>query len=252
MAAAADLDGRVEPYVLAGKIPVRSAAVLERALRLPPEATQARDWVDLATRLPTERFRDEVSAAAGRVAPSPPSMWKMWMPEDDGRDIRRARRWAMRNECSVLTVAQALGVIARFYLAKHDVRWRRAVRRRLKRGPRTQAAAPTRRVPAEVKREVFERDQDLCQVGLCPDDAFLDLGHLYQPHCEGGPATVENLALQCHTHNDMQHVGTIRVVRHETGPIFLDRHGFVVERERRPDEPRRTLERYLSDLRCGP
>jgi hypothetical protein len=273
MASAADQDARVEPYVLAGKIPLRSASALDRALRFealrkqmhetipaspdmprwpdaPPEAP-ARDWVDLATRLPSERFRDEVVAAVHQALPVPPTRITVWATEEDARLFRRARRLAMRIRRCYLTEGQALGVISKEFVERHDRRYRKVMRRRLRRGPSTRAGARTRYVPADVRREVVTRDQDTCRVGLCPNEAFLDLGHLYVPHAYGGPATVENLIRECHTHNDMQHHGWIEAVRIGDEPVFIDRHGYVVERERRPDEPRRMLGAYVRDLQ-GP
>jgi hypothetical protein len=142
-------------------------------------------------------------------------------------------------------------VISRFYVQKKDRRFRRVMRRRMRRGlpgPTNRAALRSRRVPDDVKREIAIRDQDLCQVGICPDDVFLDDGHVHVPFSEGGSQTAGNLGRQCHRHNDLQFRGDIRVVRHGTRPIYVDRQGYVLERERRPDEPRRRLEEFLASL----
>lgn len=257
--AAAECDERVARYLVAGRLSLRAAANLDRALRLPPDPeAPARDWVELAVRTTSAAFREEVSAAAARAAqPLPPTRLVIWASDDTRRVFRRARRVAMRSTRRVLTDGEALGEISRFYLERRDRRWQlaRTLRRRapaLRAGGGTRAGLPTRRVSAYVEREVVARDRDTCVVGLCPNEAFLDLGHLYVAHAEGGEASVGNLGVQCHGHNLMQQEGLITVVRHASGPIVLDRHGFVVERERRPDEPRRTLAEMLEQLddRC--
>jgi hypothetical protein len=68
---------------------------------------------------------------------------------------------------------------------------------------------PTRsdRVPAAVKRAVWERDQGKCQWpmeggGVCGSTVRLEIDHIV-PLARGGLSTVENCRLGCRFHNDL-------------------------------------------------
>ena len=66
----------------------------------------------------------------------------------------------------------------------------------------------TNRVPAHVRRAVFERDGSRCQVplasgGICGSTYRIQLGHL-TPRARGGPPTEENLRCECAVHNQRQ------------------------------------------------
>jgi hypothetical protein len=66
------------------------------------------------------------------------------------------------------------------------------------------AAANTRRVPANVRRLVWERDAGRCAFvgsqGRCTETAFLELHHVV-PYAAGGVTSVDNLSLRCRAHN---------------------------------------------------
>jgi hypothetical protein len=69
---------------------------------------------------------------------------------------------------------------------------------------------PTRseRVPAAVKRAVWERDQGKCQWpveggGVCGSTVRLEIEHI-EPLARGGLSTVENCRLACRFHNDLR------------------------------------------------
>jgi hypothetical protein len=73
---------------------------------------------------------------------------------------------------------------------------------------KTPPPSTTDRVPAHVRRTVFERDGGLCQVpltsgGVCGSTYRVQLGHL-TPRARGGPPTVENLRCECEVHNQRQ------------------------------------------------
>lgn len=66
-------------------------------------------------------------------------------------------------------------------------------------------AADSRRVPAEIRREVWKRDQGMCAfVGRggrrCRSRAFLEFHHV-MPYAVGGGAGVSNIQLRCRAHN---------------------------------------------------
>ena len=63
----------------------------------------------------------------------------------------------------------------------------------------------SRYVPARVRRRVWERDGGQCAFvdsdgRRCPERRWLKIEHI-QPHALGGPPTLENLELLCHSHN---------------------------------------------------
>jgi hypothetical protein len=73
--------------------------------------------------------------------------------------------------------------------------------------PRSSAgtAVGSRHIPAEVRREVWQRDGGRCAfVGTsgrrCPERAFLEFHHV-RPYAAGGEATVKNIQLRCRSHN---------------------------------------------------
>jgi hypothetical protein len=73
--------------------------------------------------------------------------------------------------------------------------------------PRTAGTAgpASRTVPAAVRRAVWLRDRARCAFVAvsgrrCNARAFLEFHHV-QPYAVGGPATVENISLRCHAHN---------------------------------------------------
>ena len=70
------------------------------------------------------------------------------------------------------------------------------------------SALDSRAIPADVRRAVWERDGGRCAfVGRtghrCEERAFLEYRHL-TPWVVGGVATVENVALRCHAHNQYE------------------------------------------------
>ncbi|MEM1416383.1 MAG: hypothetical protein AAGH15_15850 [Myxococcota bacterium] len=71
----------------------------------------------------------------------------------------------------------------------------------------TPRASPSRRAPAAVVREVWERDGARCTYVApggrrCAETACLELDHA-MPWAKGGPSTTANLRLRCRTHNQL-------------------------------------------------
>jgi 5-methylcytosine-specific restriction endonuclease McrA len=68
-------------------------------------------------------------------------------------------------------------------------------------GPR---AAHTRRIPAAIRRAVWQRDDGRCAFtgakGRCGETGFLEFHHVV-PYAVGGEASVENIQLRCRAHN---------------------------------------------------
>jgi len=76
--------------------------------------------------------------------------------------------------------------------------------------PRHSASQPTnhgRYIPAKVRRTVWKRDEARCAYidargQRCREQAGLEFHHQH-PHARCGPATVDNLALRCRSHNEL-------------------------------------------------
>jgi hypothetical protein len=68
----------------------------------------------------------------------------------------------------------------------------------------TPSAAPSRHIPAAVRRHVWQRDGGRCAFvgarGRCRDTTFLEFHHV-EPYAVGGDATADNIALRCRAHN---------------------------------------------------
>jgi len=65
----------------------------------------------------------------------------------------------------------------------------------------------SRHIPAEVRRQVWARDEGRCAFagahGRCRETGRLEFHHLL-PFARGGPATVANIALRCRAHNSYE------------------------------------------------
>jgi 5-methylcytosine-specific restriction endonuclease McrA len=93
-----------------------------------------------------------------------------------------------------------------------------------------------RRVPAAVRRVVFERDQSRCAYlddsgQRCRETHHLELHHL-KPFAKGGEHTLANLALRCRAHNAL-------AAEHDFGADFIQhsRDSARHESERRQPRP---------------
>jgi hypothetical protein len=87
-------------------------------------------------------------------------------------------------------------------------------------------ALPSRTVPREVKREVWQRDAGQCAFASstgrrCTETTFLEFHHI-QPYAKQGLATVGNISLRCWRHN------------HYEGELIFGPHRPSIVREARP------------------
>jgi 5-methylcytosine-specific restriction endonuclease McrA len=85
---------------------------------------------------------------------------------------------------------------------------------------------PSRYVPAQVRRAVYERDGARCahidtEGRRCTEQGQLEIDHIV-PWALGGPTTVDNLRLACRGHN-------AQAARQAFGAAFIDRR---IERRR--------------------
>jgi hypothetical protein len=95
-----------------------------------------------------------------------------------------------------------------------------AKRRGLVEKPRNVSrAAKSDRIPAQVRRAVWTRDEGRCQWpldpgGICGSTLRLELDHVV-PRARGGPSTIENLRVLCRFHNDL-------AARQQLGDAWMD------------------------------
>ena len=92
-------------------------------------------------------------------------------------------------------------------------------------------ARPSRDLPAAVQRVVWRRDGGQCafvsRTGRrCQERTFLEFHHI-QPYAMQGPATVDNVALLCRTHN-----------RYEAELIFGPHEAGETDSRVKTEEPR--------------
>jgi 5-methylcytosine-specific restriction endonuclease McrA len=69
----------------------------------------------------------------------------------------------------------------------------------------SEGAAPSRYIPAAVRRAAWERDGGRCTFvsitgGRCRSRQFLEFDHV-EPFARGGKATIDNIRLRCRAHN---------------------------------------------------
>jgi len=75
-------------------------------------------------------------------------------------------------------------------------------------GSGTEGDAPSRYIPAAVRRAAWERDGGRCTFvsitgGRCRSRQFLEFDHA-EPFARGGKATVDNIRLRCRAHNQQE------------------------------------------------
>jgi len=141
-------------------------------------------------------------ARSAAVAPLAPERYliKVTVSREAHEQFRRAQdllRHALPSGDPSAIVERALAVLVE-----------QLERRRLakSRAPRStvRAVANSRRVPANVRRLVWERDAGQCAFvgaqGRCGETGLLEFHHIV-PYAAGGPTSVENLALRCRAHN---------------------------------------------------
>lgn len=99
------------------------------------------------------------------------------------------------------------------------------------------SATPSRHIPAEVRRRVWQRDGGRCAFigarGRCTERGFLEFHHV-RPFADGGESVVENLALRCRAHNayEASRWGGTLFAREECagwlGPDRVKHHGHAI------------------------
>jgi hypothetical protein len=141
------------------------------------------------------------------VAPLAPERYKVQFTigEESEKRLRRLQELLKReipNGDPAIIYDRALKVLlAQVEGRKHGVT---ATPRAAK--PAAAGAANTRYMSAAVRRNVAGRDRGQCTFQSadgrrCTARVFIEYHHAGTPYAHGGPATVENIALHCRTHN---------------------------------------------------
>lgn len=161
-------------------------------------------------------LRGPVSAQRPRavVAPLAPERYliKVTISREAHEQLRRAQdllRHALPTGDPAAIVERALAVLV-------DQLERRRLAKSVAPRSTVRAVANSRRVPASIRRLVWDRDAGQCAFvgahGRCPETGFLEFHHVV-PYAAGGQTSVENLALRCRAHNayeGVKHFGATR------------------------------------------
>jgi hypothetical protein len=159
-----------------------------------------------------------------RVAPISPGRFALQVTIDRRTHdlLKRAQELLAHAQpgCDVSQVLERalLELVQRLESRKHGATDTPRVRR---------ASLDTRYIPAEIKRQVAERDRDRCtfvgtQGRRCEERSMLEYDHAL-PVARGGRSTVENLRLRCRAHNQYEAecafgAGFMRAKRPLAGP----------------------------------
>ena len=139
----------------------------------------------------------------GVVAPLAPDRYLMrvTIAGDTYRKLERARdllRHQIPTGDPAVVLDRALTVLV------EQLEKTKAARTSRPRASARAAASGSRRVPAAVRRAVWERDAGRCAFAgtccRCSETAFLEFHHV-RPFADGGGATFDNIQLRCRAHN---------------------------------------------------
>jgi hypothetical protein len=151
---------------------------------------------------------------------------------DEREVFRRARDVASRRAGEMLPEGVALKVVSSHYLDDFDeMRVKPGTRRMASTEGSPEAIAGwiagrsrTRRVPAEVRRQVLARKKGRCQYPGCTNRVWIQMAHRV-PFALGGSQEVGNTLGYCLVHHDAYDRGDFTVTGTTENPIFWDKFG---------------------------
>ncbi len=181
------------------QLPTRTASLV---FNTPPKTDPAGDQAT-APEAPILEIRP---AARPVVVPLTPKRFKIqFTASEETHDLLRRAQDLLRHQIPDGDVgevmARALKVLVR-ELEKEKIA--ATDRPRGSRG----ADPRSRHIPADVRRQVWDRDGGTCAFVAhngrrCAERAFLEFHHVV-PYAAGGEATVDNIELRCRAHNDYE------------------------------------------------
>jgi 5-methylcytosine-specific restriction endonuclease McrA len=173
-------------------------------------ATQQREGSASPVDFPCELRSDEL--VLGRVATSelpaaPRFHFQFVVPKSTHEKLCRAQA-LLSHSLPAGDLAQVFDRALDALISQLEVRRLGVNTREPHREPRPDNGAPSRYIPASVRRAVWERDQGRCTFisitgGRCRSRRFLECDHIV-PVARGGKATVENIRLRCSAHNQYE------------------------------------------------
>jgi hypothetical protein len=208
--------------VLSGAIPLGSAAILGEITRCCEALRVERDWYGLARDMSANELRRlYMRRRAEMRAGEPVEEVAAYVTHRVHDDLHRARDLVSRRMHEVVTMGEALGVVAGEWLDDHDPLRGKEGTRRL---PDTSTIPDPRFVPAEVDREVRRRNDDRCIVPFCDNRIWVEMSHRIA-HAVGGSREARNIDQICDGHHDLFGAGLLRITGPPDAPHFTDRHG---------------------------
>lgn len=144
----------------------------------------------------------------GLVAPLSPARFKIEFTADkELRDQLTEARALLRHQIPNGDIAQIFARALSLLLS--DVKKKKLAatsKPRARPRPKSEPGSEgSRHIPADVKRQVVERDGLRCSFTddtgrRCKETGFLEFHHI-DPHGKGGPPTVDNVSIHCWAHN---------------------------------------------------
>lgn len=237
-------DAAFEAQVRKGTIPWQAGCVVARILATPRLLREGDDWIGWAQTESVKQLRrrvnqrlEEGERPGGRLVSV-----ELFVPPQVRDDFQRATRIASRKAQRTLSQGTAFAAIVDHYLDSFD-------RARVEPGMRRLAdtsSIESRYVPADVRREIQNRQQGRCAMPFCDHDTFLDYAHLI-PHALRGSREADNLVLLCSRHHGMLDSGLLRLHGTAAHPEFRDLFGNDLSRRfqaRDPDSEEDDCDRF--------
>jgi hypothetical protein len=181
---------------------------LHRARALKPN-----DPLGAAARsLPPGTFRRKARRRLAEVRQGTTQLTEMvlHLPDRTVEDFERARTIASRKAGTTLTREDTLAAVLDHYLDDFDPE-RSGQGTGKRRVPARPAGAPTRYVPAEVRRRLRKLFGDRCAVPGCTNRIFLHKAHV-TAHAAGGDQEVGNQIPLCSVHHALFDQGRLTIV----------------------------------------
>ena len=187
-----------------------TAALLPGHTDLAPSSTSAPERVPIVAVDSQHPVAPQVPVKPAHIAPLSPERYRIQLT------VSRETHDRFRRVQALLRHAVPSGDAAEIFDRAITLLAEALERRRFAETSRRcgSAAAPgpagtgrTRHIPAAVRRDVWRRDAGRCafvgREGRCRETAFLEFHHV-EPYAAGGEATVANIQLRCHAHNEYE------------------------------------------------